>query len=116
MALMQLIYVLGIKHGDFQMDNTMFLIIFFFLGASGETIATWALTVVRFSFAPVFSRNNKTFSYKHESNVGPQMHFLASLYYDFQPPLCVDMKFVSIVKSDFMSNYFCRILLFGGGV
>lgn len=38
------------------------------------------------------------------------MHFLTSLYYDFQPPLCVDMKFVSIVKSDFMSNYFCRIL------
>lgn len=31
MALMQLIYVLGIKHGDFQMDNTMFLISFFFM-------------------------------------------------------------------------------------
>lgn len=57
MALMQLIYVLGIKHGDFQMDN-----IIFFLGASGETIATLALTVVRFSFAPVFSLNNGTFS------------------------------------------------------
>lgn len=42
------------------------------------------------------------------------MHFLTSLYYDFQPPLCVDMKFVSIVKSDFMSNYFCRILFFSG--
>lgn len=67
MALMQLIYVLGIKHGDIQMDNTMFLITFFFffyerIGASGETIATWALTVVRFSFAPVFSQNNRTFS------------------------------------------------------
>lgn len=58
MALMQLIYVLGIKHGDFQMDN----IIILFLGASGETIATWALTVVRFSFAPVFSLSNGTFS------------------------------------------------------
>lgn len=43
------------------------------------------------------------------------MHFLSSLYNDFQLPLCVDTKFVSIVKSDFMSNYFCRILFFVGG-
>lgn len=86
---MQLIYQLGMEHGELHTDDAT---VFFFFnkrtGASGETVASWELTVVGFSYTPVFKSN-----IKHNSNVGPQMHFLPSLCEDFQPPLyvCVNL-------------------------
>lgn len=40
--------------------------------------------------------------YTQKGNIWPQMHFWTYLYYDLHPLLFVDMKLVSIVKSDFM--------------
>lgn len=55
---MQLIYQLGMEHGELHTDDAMTVFCFNErTGASGETVASWELTVVEFSYAPVFKSN-----------------------------------------------------------